>query len=386
MQADPNCREDAEHSILVSGEVNEPLVAKVASRILELRASCSPRITVYINSVGGRIDQAEALEGLLTCRSPSGYCPRIITVAFGDAKSAAASLLAMGDYAIAYPNASIHFHGARYFGEFEVTTEFANSSAEALLRRNLLIAMKLAEKSVHRSVLRFIELSKEFDRIRHELQNPNMTDLACFAELLANKVYSPSASKILDSALKYSEEIEKLGKHVYSEVEKVPREFADSESPASYESRILKSIIDYELNRLEDETDGLTSECVTKIFSDYSLLRDYHLGVHKRALRSLCNRHGRVFLKGGEFKEYDALSGAPSQEREDWLEFTVLPRMQPFWYFVVCVWRALQREENPISPQDAYWLGIVDEVAGTRLAAHRLAIELSGEDEIKPAR
>jgi len=43
-----------------------------------------------------------------------GKKPRIITVAIGDAKSAAANLLALGDYAVAYPRSSIHFHGLRY--------------------------------------------------------------------------------------------------------------------------------------------------------------------------------------------------------------------------------------------------------------------------------
>jgi hypothetical protein len=50
--------------------------------------------------------------------------------------------------------------------------------------------------------------------------------------------------------------------------------------------------------------------------------------------------------------------------------------MHPLWYFVVSLFRLLQQGEFTLTPRDAYWLGIVDEVIGaTDLPCPRLLLE-----------
>ena len=51
----------------------------------------------------------------------------------------------------------------------------------------------------------------------------------------------------------------------------------------------------------------------------------------------------------------------------------VRPGLQPLWSFFVALCHALQEGENELTPVDAYWFGLIDEVIGsTDLAALRL--------------
>lgn len=85
----------------------------------------------------------------------------------------------------------------------------------------------------------------------------------------------------------------------------------------------------------------------------------------------MVNRFGKSFLYPEQVKIFDGMSAAPQSEREEWLIAEIGDKVKMFWYFVVCMWRNLQEEENPLTAEEAYWLGIVDEVVGAKLAALR---------------
>jgi hypothetical protein len=93
----------------------------------------------------------------------------------------------------------------------------------------------------------------------------------------------------------------------------------------------------------------------------------------------MIKRFGLSFLTSEQVTEFEKISGAPQEEREQWLCDKIAADVKFFWYFVVCIWRNLQEEENPLTPSEAYWLGVVDEVAGTNLKALRWTIEKSSD-------
>ena len=159
---DPNFRPDPNRSIFISGLIDSAQIRTVAPQILKLRSSSSSPITVYINSNGGFTNAADTIYGLLTTRDLDKQKPRIITVATGNAKSAAADLLAFGDYAYAYPHSSILFHGARYGTQDDLTAEDSLLIASSLGVTNDRIALRLAEASVQRIVLQYWFLKKQF--------------------------------------------------------------------------------------------------------------------------------------------------------------------------------------------------------------------------------
>jgi hypothetical protein len=81
------------------------------------------------------------------------------------------------------------------------------------------------------------------------------------------------------------------------------------------------------------------------------------------------------FLTPEERKTYEEMQSKPKEETLKWLFENTGPRVRPFWYLVVSLWRHLLQADNPIAPNDAYHLGAVDEVLGMNFPCHRVAAE-----------
>jgi len=94
-------RENPERAIYVAGTIDQSLVDRLTPTINGLRISSSDPITLYIDSLGGIIHCAEVIRRLTGSLNQDGNRCKLITVVTGIAASAAADLLALGDYAIA---------------------------------------------------------------------------------------------------------------------------------------------------------------------------------------------------------------------------------------------------------------------------------------------
>ena len=96
--------------------------------ILGLQFESRAPITAYIDSPGGSVGAAQQLAALLKAPDQNSDRCRILTVATALAASAAADLLVDGDYALAYPNSKVHFHGTRHFWEPTLPTKMHDGS------------------------------------------------------------------------------------------------------------------------------------------------------------------------------------------------------------------------------------------------------------------
>lgn len=59
----------------------------------------------------------------------------------------------------------------------------------------------------------------------------------------------------------------------------------------------------------------------------------------------------------------------------DWLKGRVETRLHPLWYFVVSFSLLLQTADYALQPDEAYWLGLIDEVRGSGLPNIREMVE-----------
>src|SRR5690606_25868423 len=91
---------------------------------------------------------------------------KAITVAVHNAYSAAANLLASGDYSVALPNSDILFHDARFGGMEDVTPTIAKFAAIRLQEANDELALKLANRIFKRLVWNYIDLRDDFETYR----------------------------------------------------------------------------------------------------------------------------------------------------------------------------------------------------------------------------
>ena len=365
---DPNFRASTSRSISVFGELDDDLISRVGGEVLRLREDSSQPISVFTNSPGGTLRSLAHLYALLTARAPSGRPPRLITVAIGSAHSAAASLLSLGDYAISYPKSSIHFHGVRFDAVREVTMESASIMAAELQAHNRATAMRLATAGANRLAFHYAVLKRSFGK-ETEPSESKRSAIECFALRLKERL-SATGDVIVDKALKRWRVLQEISKEV------LPKVLHSGKEGIEFEAEVLRCIIDFEVSR----NSALGPGEVYQIALDYLLLRDYYLKAPRsRIVSEIGQRYPRIFLDNGvevEQLSVEQSSGSAQKPMTEKLNGRVLP----FCFFAESIWQALQEEENPLSPKDAYWLGAVDEVYDSGLPCVR---EIMERDEVK---
>jgi hypothetical protein len=70
-------------------------------------------------------------------------------------------------------------------------------------------------------------------------------------------------------------------------------------------------------------------------------------------------------LDSDQFQKFAEFSFANRDEEINWLYKEIGQELRSLWHFSVLLCRNLQSGENRLTAEDAYWLGIVDEVMGT---------------------
>jgi ATP-dependent protease ClpP protease subunit len=156
-------QENPQRSIFVSGKITTELVSSLTPEILKLRHASSDPITVYIDSFGGSVYDALKLIGLLNSPNQEGKICRLITVATGTVGSMASTILIFGDYVIAYPSATLMFHGTWRTPDSSINRSKAEAFAEELEAKDQERALERATKCFHRFFHRLTLLGKAFE-------------------------------------------------------------------------------------------------------------------------------------------------------------------------------------------------------------------------------
>jgi ATP-dependent Clp protease protease subunit len=371
----PDYRLNPRRAIYVTGELNDDLVAQLTPRILHLQSESRDPICVYINSPGGYPRSAEALLNLLRLSNQDiAESCRIITAVTVQAASAAADLLASGDYAIAFPKSTILHHGLRQLSGAPSTLESTGRLNEALRISNSMYAMQLAKRSEERFTFRFYNVRNEFASVREKDGNPNLSDYDCFVRVIREKL-SPDAKKIFEKVVKRAERYKAL---INSVAEGAG--LAEAETPTQIQAAIIKAIIDFEVSAANsaDAQDFLFGG-MRRLAEDFYLLNEYVRNTNEK-LDEWCRTLGRLFLSPEQEVEIDGITDM--EERSNRLVEINKPILQPMLSFFIALCHALQEGENELTATDAYWLGLVDEVVGDDdLWNLRLLYEFEDEEE-----
>lgn len=157
-------REDYDRAVYVTGRIDRDLLTQLTPQINKLRLSCLDPVTVYIDSLGGNPFYAEHIRQLIQAPHADGGKCRVITVVTGTAASAAADMLAFGDYAIAFPHSAILYHGFRTSSDTELTYEGASSLASSLQESNERYAVRLARCAFPRFCFRVSQFKDELQQ------------------------------------------------------------------------------------------------------------------------------------------------------------------------------------------------------------------------------
>lgn len=357
--ADKNYRENPDRSVNVFGEVNTNLVRQLTPHILKLRKECAEPITVYIDSPGGAIASYEHLEGLLFNPDQNGEKCRIITVATSYAASAAARLLSKGDYSMAYKNATIHCHGARYEGG-TVTKERAESMAESLSIFNLEMASDFAHKIIE-SLTWLYHFNKEELLERHKVSNTEtFHPMFRLSQVIRTKLIGLN-QRLLDVVLEELNTVADLEIFLGSKKRAKQLEDAQKRGQAHRDFRLLRLIGEYLEAKLspEEKQSGITRRTVAELIALHSLRRSYY----EKFLND-CEDPEPLLMMFCEKTDLEALESISDEERRNFLLKKCGVDLFAAWQLASTVAANLVKGENSLSASEAYWMGLVDEVVG----------------------
>jgi ATP-dependent protease ClpP protease subunit len=374
----PYYRLNPARAVYVTGVIDHDLVSKITPEILRLESESREPITVFIDSPGGSVLSMETILRLLRLSDQNGSDPcHIITAVTTRAASAAADLLSSGDYAIAYPTASILYHGMRRHADAPLTVEYTSLLGYILRLSNDRYALELAAKTENRFSFRFMLARGEFAAIRTAAAKPDLSDLECFVQFIDDKL-SSEAKKVWARARERHARYRKLYDTILQKVK------TDGGTRAHIEADSIKAIVDFELDaNKDDESWSFTHGGIESLAEDFFLLNEYLSPAGHERLGKWALSFGRYILPKEEMEKIKQIEN--EDERGDRLAEKVRPILEPLSSFFVAFCHALQRGENELTAYDAYWLGLVDEVVGDpSLLSLRAFQEYSPDPEPKP--
>jgi ATP-dependent Clp endopeptidase proteolytic subunit ClpP len=94
-----------DRTILFNGDVKDNIIERIVLPLTTLSQKSIKPIKLLINSPGGQVPEGQAVVDAII----SSRC-QIITVAFGQAMSAAFDIYLAGDYRVCYPNTQLMMH------------------------------------------------------------------------------------------------------------------------------------------------------------------------------------------------------------------------------------------------------------------------------------
>jgi ATP-dependent protease ClpP protease subunit len=407
-----------DRSVYVTGEISDESVAALLPQILKLKQQSADPITVGIDSVGGSIHATNQLLKILRSPDQQGRRCRVVTVAINKAFSAAATLLALGDYAVAMPSAQVLYHDLRYGEVFDVTSTKAAKAAADLSRENDELALRLAKLVVERVTWNMIDLAEDFESVtnRYPKVASEVEKIAVDMNLqqttprlrLAGLICSLFAQTSPVGDLLLGKTIKRL--QTWRKLEVAYNAFGDQNKP-ELESRALfrndnplTSIIsqtfpdrpafmwetrgglkdDLSLflllaltHAIEDDHFRVTDESVAELMREYQFFRELRQPEHVELVMDILIQNDiplfGVVLTG---KDKDV-----KDEEHKNLVLELFPQAQIFWAFVLVLCRNLLNGEHLLSLSDVLYLGLVDEVVGRkkpeprRLYRHRMDAE-----------
>jgi len=383
-----------DRALEVFGEIGPEMIGRLSQRILALRALSSEPIVLLIDSPGGDPYYADAIWNLLTGPGQKGRAPIVAGVCVAQAASAAADLLCRCDHAVAYTHSRLQIHGVRSRAEW-ITQEVA-SEAETLLRGfNEDWAQRLAPHVFRRLLDNYGRLTTEVARLRRRPARAarragaalpgSSIDVLAFGVALCERVDRPTAA-LLTTVMERSEYWEGLAARTETiksgAMPAILREAIGRRPRAAREGLLrqvgaLQALIASRITA--DRRWQLTPDTMDELADDLGDLLERVDYSFRDEIVDVLVEHAGVFFHARDLSAITALAGkesaaTPATRRS--FEAAVeraYTRILPMWSFVILLCRELQKGENQFTPRDAFWIGLIDEVQGTRLHRRRVA-------------
>jgi hypothetical protein len=227
-------------------------------------------------------------------------------------------------------------------------------------------------------MFRFLQL-----RPKHESKKPPQItpeeSLKQFKEMLLKRL-SSGAKRLLERVCSKVTAASVLTDKVMSTLS-----FKRPGSAARQDARVLRALIAHEIKEMKGKGWQLDELGMNRLVQDYFLLREFNVGRHHPLYYQSVTTWGPEFLNEADnnrFRKFDL-------QKEEQAAFSfILERagryIAPLWFFTVTLSHNLSIGENSVSAEDAYWLGLIDEVIGKNWQCPRRVMEAREQAEPTP--
>jgi hypothetical protein len=251
--------------------------------------------------------------------------------------------------------------------------------ATSLQKLNRELSQRLAANVIQRLVFRYQSRQPHFKPLKkgEKMKSPpEFLDLIRFLRSIV-RLLSPPARRVAESTFGKISSAKLLTDSILPKV--IPK-MGKRTNHAADDAKVLFGVVKYELRQNAGKPWRLDERGVDQIVSDYFLLRDYNLGAHTGLVEDLLEVYGPDFLTAAEIKSFQQIKENDTKKRMTFLREHAEPKLSPLWYFAVSLCRQLMLGENRLTPRDAYYLGLVDEVIGTNMTGRRIVAEQRSEE------
>jgi ATP-dependent protease ClpP protease subunit len=376
-------------SIHVNKIIDDETVRQLAPLILQLRQEDKGPITIGIDSPGGSMSSLEAIQSLLNGPTEKSAHEIFITVVTRRAFSAAAILLASGDYSIAMKHSEILFHDLRYPNLDDVTPDTARDAAKKLQNANADAALKLARVVIRRLVYGYVAQFNEFELARTQVprihaafskciylesektQEPKIFELALYATRIHQKL-SENNKDLMEKIMERMAS-QKHMSHISMLIGRMTRKAKDKSGGIGF----IHDLIGEKENKKQIESELrlfmtiLGSKIKTSDFAGQPLELQIEMALREYSMLQAINNSQLIEDAVQKLSEFGILFKfrakneaelSASEKRK--ITLKINSSMRLLWLFCIVLCRELLSGEWMLTPTDAQLLGLVDEVYG----------------------
>lgn len=376
---------DPDRTIQIGGPIDEGLLVRVTQRILELKTNIEKPIHLLVDSPGGPVERFQQLLDLLFCEDREGRRSPVHAIATGPAASSAAGLVAVCDFAAAFPSAALWFHGVRTRDDV-LTEEASLEHGTRLYATNLLNCHRQTTHMFRRMLDTYGRVKPRLGELGHlrgrfaevlgDSWSRDVIDIAPFAAAVWSQL--PGGLDLLvDKAAQSMSLVKSLrqecsgGKGILSPyIEEAVEALADeNREEARHRFRVLIALLAARL-RSEPEC-PLDFNALAEVAPDFDYFVESTAPEFGETLLFSTVAHLSMFLDASECEELGKLveqeGELPPAQSDRFKELTnkAHGRAAPLWAFSLAISRQLQHDEFPIDPESAWWLGLIDHIVGT---------------------
>jgi hypothetical protein len=226
--------------------------------------------------------------------------------------------------------------------------------AMRLDRENRSVARILAKRLIFRVAARQRELRPA--HARPELQTP-LASLEMLTGSITKRLASADARRLLHESFARLQLVFALSISFSTQARP-----GSTRSMVTREARIFQKAIAYEVAANRGKDWHLDATAGAELLMDYLLAKDFLPGGHLKLAERIARKFGRDFLSASAAKVYARLEQKSPTRADAFLIKTTLPHALGLWYFTMTLCHRLLAGDYDFNAQDAYWLGLVDEV------------------------